>query len=145
MKYEDFRKKYPKIPTLKWLKKNFGIEGNSVEDVLKGVDEKLKKVLDYLESLILGESYKTFIERSFLSEKDKKIVSKLYREMQILFNEEFLFSIEMSEKKKAMWLEKIKNFWEDAKDEITKIIEKTIEGWKRRKERIERKETGYHW
>lgn len=145
MKYETFKKKYPKVPEITWIKRNFELEGSSLEDVIKAIDTKLKKVVDYFEALLLGESYKTFVERSFLSEKDKEILSKLYRELQVLLNEEFLMSIEMNEKKKAEWLAKIKDFWEDAKHEIAKIVEKTIEGWKKRKERIEKRETRYHW
>ncbi len=145
MKYEVFRKKYSKIPSLEWMKKNFEVEENNVEDVIKAVDSKLKKVVDYLEALLLGESYKTFVERSFLSEKDKEIVSKLYRELQILLNEEFLITIEANERKKAEWLLKVKNFWEDKRREICRILEKTIEGWRKRKEKIEKRETRYHW
>ncbi len=145
MKYEAFKKKYPKIPAISWIKKNFELEGNSVEDVVKAIDSKLKRVVDYFEALLLGESYKTFVERSFLSEKDKEIVSKLYRELQVLLNEEFLISVEVNEKKKAEWLIRVKNFWENAKHEISRILTKTIEGWRKRKERIEKKETRYHW
>ncbi|HIQ49729.1 MAG TPA: hypothetical protein EYH56_00890 [Nanoarchaeota archaeon] len=145
MKYETFRKRYPKAPEFAWIKKNFEVEGNSVEDVIKAVNNKLKKVVDYFEALLLGESYKTFVERSFLSEEDKKIVSKLYRELQVLLNEEFLISIEMNDKKKAEWLAKIKEFWNNAKYEIIDIVEKIIEGWKKRKKKIEKRETRYHW
>ncbi len=145
MKYEAFKKKYPKAPSIAWIRKNFEVEGSTLEDVMKAVDSKLKKVVDYFEALLLGESYKTFVERSFLSERDKETVSKLYRELQILLNEEFLITIEGNERKKAEWLLKVKNFWESAKDEICRILEKTIEGWKKRKERIEKKETRYHW
>lgn len=145
MKYEIFKKKYPQVPSLAWLDKNFEVKEKSLEEIIKAVDNKLKKIADYFEAIILGDSYKTFVERSFLSEKDKEIISKIYREIQVLLNEEFLFDVKNEEKSKAEWLKNVKIFWEKNKENIVKIIEKTIEGWKKRKERIEKRETRYHW
>ncbi len=144
MKYEELRKKHKEIPSLKWLKNNFEIEGNEVSDVMKSVYSMLKRIATYFESLLLGESYKTFVERTFLTEKEKEELSKMYRELQILINKELMVCIAMDEDLKAKWFTEVKDFWEKRKGRIIEILEKICEGWKKRKTKIER-ETKYHW
>ncbi len=144
MKYEELRKKHKEIPSLKWLKNNFEIEGNEVSDVMKSVYSMLKRIASYFESLLLGESYKTFVERTFLTEKEKEELSKMYRELQILINKELMACIAMDEKLKAKWFAEVKCFWEKRKDRIIEMLEKICEGWRKRKTKIER-ETKYHW
>ncbi len=144
MKYEELRKKHKEIPSLKWLKNNFEIEGNEVSDVMKSVYSMLKRISTYFESLLLGESYKTFVERTFLTEKEKEELSKMYRELQILINKELMACIAMDEKLKAKWFAEAKDFWEKRKGRIIEILEKICNSWKKRKTKIER-ETKYHW
>ncbi len=143
MRYEKLRKKYRHLPALRELKKNFGIEGSGEEDVIKGISRKLKGIGNYLESLLLGETYKTFVERSFLSKKQKEEASRIYREIQVILTQEFILKLENSEKAKAEWIKSADEFWKRNKDTVLRILKTIVEGWKRRRAKVE-KQTSYH-
>jgi hypothetical protein len=143
-KYETIRKKYKTLPSLKWVKKNFDVEEDTLEGVRKAIAKRLKTIAEYFETLLLGESYKTFVERSFLSEEQKEEVSKIYKNIQVLLSKEMLLKLERNREMEVKWIIEAKELWEKVKPSLYKIFETIADGWKKYEVRF-RKETKYHW
>ncbi len=128
-------KKY-KLPPYAKIKKLFWVEEEEFSEVCKSVTRELRGLSDYFESLITAGYYKTFVERNFLSDREKEWILDVYKQIQIMLIEERIAKLSGSEKEYCKWFNKAVKFWEDILPRLKKLLEKLKTGWKKYKVKI---------
>ena len=122
MDYEKMEKKY-KLPSFNKIRKMFWIEDEKdFLEISKTVSREIKNMANYLESLIVIDSYRSFIERSFLDEKDKEIILSIYKNSQIILKEVIIALISGNEKELVKWFKRAVKFWEENINSVRKIF-----------------------
>jgi hypothetical protein len=145
MRYEKLRSKYKNLPSLSWIKENFDSDSDKVKDICRDIASSLRKVEDYIESLILAESFDSYVERGFLSKKEKDRIAEIYKKIRALLVLNLRNIIEKDEEKIAEWICSCKELWEEIRRELPPILEKIASGWRKKKIKMERDDTSRYF
>ena len=135
-KYQRLKKKYKKLPNLKWLEENLNIkleEGFPVlEQIRSQTVEKLLKTRDMIEPLIgASETYSSWFEKKMITQKEKEELFKIYKKLQIIFWKANKIGLGSPEKDYVVWIKSLKGFWDEIKPALTSIFEKIAVGWEK--------------
>jgi hypothetical protein len=144
--YDKLRKKYRKLPSWKWIEKNFEVKRDASENILieirKAVIEKFEGICDTIESLLTGETLYAFVERSFISSRKRDEIFETLKKLQALIKEGKKISLEFDEKEHADWISRVKISWEEMKPFLRELFDTLSKGWENYKGR--KKETSYY-
>jgi len=136
--YESLRKKY-KLPSWKWVQKNFYFipdETPLIMQIEKRITEKLQELIDMLEPLIIvNENYINFIERKILTKKKREKLFEVYKKLKFLVFEHNKLSISYNEKEQIEWIKTVESIWEYIRTEMEDAFDILSKGWKNYKKK----------
>lgn len=93
--------------------------------------EKLESYCKLIEELIQPDaSFSSMYEIKDLTEDDKLETLNLFKSMMLIYKEGVKLNLNFGEKDDADYIKKLNLFWIEAKDRISKIIDKVNESWK---------------
>lgn len=135
--YEKLQKKH-KLPSFKELNEDFHIEKIAeaeteilIREVRKFVGDKLANYMRFVESLLNPVNVPMFVFSfiKLMDSDDKKRLSDIFKELmkkEVKFIE---IDLEFNEEKEAQLIRDSYRFWQDAKKDMLKILEKINKKW----------------
>lgn len=123
------------LPSYEDLEMNFEIANVEDVQILRGIRkkmcEKLESYCKLIEELIQPDaSFSSMYEIKDLTEDDKLETLNLFKSMMLIYKEGVKLNLNFGEKDDADYIKKLNLFWIEAKDRISKIIDKVNESWK---------------
>jgi len=135
--YGKIQKKH-KLPSFKELNEDFHIEKIAeaeteilIREVRKFVGDKLANYMRFVESLLNPVNVPMFVFSfiKLMDSDDKKRLSDIFKELmkkEVKFIE---IDLEFNEEKEAQLIRDSYRFWQDAKKDMLKILEKINKKW----------------
>jgi hypothetical protein len=142
-KYEPLQKKYG-LPSFEQLDREFEIGGIEAEDsplreIRKKIDDKLKAMRSLLEEVLQPEANLAGIyESRAFSESEKKELFELYRKIMSKERQCMQLLIKNDEQADAAFIKSFSAEWETLKKELAGAADKLRDYWENEKEEHEK-------